>query len=260
MIGLRWGCVVDKFSQELGDDELLRYSRQILLDGWDMDAQIRLKCANVLLIGAGGLGCPVAQILTRAGVGQLHLIDHDVIDDSNLQRQVLFTKDDIGKPKATVAKTALERQNHLITITASTQKITPDNVKHLIDGYDLVIDGTDNFAVRDVINQACMSNHLPLLSNSAIGETGQIALFDGVGCYHCVFGGVGDDERNCANSGVLASTVAVIGSMTAQIALDYLGRGNNPIKGELLIWQGKTMRLQKLHYLKNPDCPVCAIF
>lgn len=250
---------MDKLASTLSDEELLRYSRQILLDGWDMDAQLRLKNARVLLIGMGGLGCPVAQTLARAGVGYLHLIDHDTIDDSNLQRQTLFAQDDIGKPKATTAKTALERQNHLIHINASVLKITTDSLDELLtDGYDLLIDGTDNFAVRDIINRACRQKGVPLLSNSAIGEVGQIALYTHeTGCYHCVFGEEVGDEMTCATSGVLGSTVAVIGAMTAQVALDFLGRGNNPIAGELLIWQGNAMSLKKVKFHSNPSCPIC---
>lgn len=247
-------------SQWLSDAELLRYSRQILLDGWDMDAQVRLKNSRVMIIGMGGLGCPVAQILARAGVGHLHLIDHDTVDDSNLQRQTLFTQDDIAKPKATTAQIALMHQNPLIKISSSVLKVTAQTLEEqLAEGYDLVIDGTDNFAVRDVINTACIRHGVVLLSNSAIAEVGQIALFTKqTGCYHCLFGDEMGDEMTCATSGVLASTVAVVGSITAQIALDFLGRGNNPIKGELLIWQGDRLNLKKLHYHKNPQCPICS--
>ena len=154
----------------LSDAELLRYSRQILLDGWDLDAQIRLKNAHVLIVGAGGLGCHVAQILVRAGVGKLDLIDHDVIDDSNLQRQVLFTKDDIGKSKAQTAKVALEHQNHWVDIRAHTTKVSDDTIDDYLvgQGVDLMIDCTDNFLVRDVLNRASVRHRCPLLSTSAI--------------------------------------------------------------------------------------------
>lgn len=243
---------------ELSDSELLRYARQILLDDWDITAQLNLKNANIAIIGVGGLGCPVSQILARAGVGRIHLIDHDVIDESNLQRQTLFTHHDVGKYKAQIAKNVLEIANPLIHIHASTQKITDDNIADVIKKVDLVIDCTDNFGVRDVINRYCVKNGLPLLSNSAIGEIGQIALFEpDTGCYQCVFGNDLGDENNCTNTGVLASTVNVIGSMTAQIALAFLGRGHNPIKHQLLIWQGKTLTLKKLQFHKNTDCSIC---
>ena len=245
---------------ELFEEELLRYSRQILLDDWDVDAQIRLKNSRALMIGMGGLGCPVAQTLARAGVGCLHLIDDDTIDDSNLQRQTLFNKDDIGKHKAHVAADRLNEQNHLINIHAHVIKLTDETIEDVfcLADFDLVIDCTDNFAARRLINQTCIAKNIPLLSNSAIAETGQIALFTAEsGCYHCLFGDRYDDEQNCATSGVLASTVAVVGSLTAQIALDYLGRTNNPIHAQLLLWQGRTMSLRKLNFQKNPNCPIC---
>lgn len=246
----------------LTDDELLRYSRQILLDDWDIDAQSRLKSSRVLLVGMGGLGCPVASVLVRAGVGYVHLLDFDVIDDSNLQRQTLFTAQDVGKSKAQTAQSVLQAQNTLITVAYDDIKITADNAVDIIERIrpDLVIDGTDNFTVRDILNQTCQSLGVPLLSNSAIAQTGQLALFtQETGCYHCVFGGEGNQTANCATSGVLASTVAVIGSLSAQVALDFLGRGNNPIAGELVLWQGQRLSLRKLKFTKNPNCPICKV-
>lgn len=249
-------------NNELTDDELLRYSRQILLDNWDIDAQLNLKKSRVLIVGAGGLGCPVLQILARAGVGFLHLADFDTIDDSNLQRQSLFFKDDIGKLKSQIASHRLKEHNEYVNIEHSEIKLTQDNSKDFLMSVhpDLVIDCTDNFKIRDILNQHCRALNLPLLSNSAIGEVGQIALFTSdTGCYHCLFGGQKGDEQNCVTSGVLASTVHIIGSMTAQIALDFLGRQHNPIKDTLLLWQGTTMSLQKIKFAKKSDCPVCQI-
>lgn len=246
---------------ELTNDELLRYSRQILLDDWDIDAQFCLKSARVLIIGVGGLGCPVAQILTRAGVGFIHIIDHDTIDDSNLQRQVLFNKNDIGKYKAQVAQSHLGEQNHLVKIKADIIRLTDANIYDIftVDKFDLMIDCTDNFTTRELLNRACITQNVPLLSSSATAEMGQIAIFDRqTGCHCCVFGEQISGENNCANSGVLASTVSVVGSMTAQIALDVLGRGHNPIRGQLLLWQGRQMNLCKLNFQKKPDCSICA--
>lgn len=247
-------------AEVLSDAELMRYSRQILLDGWDIDAQLKLKNSKVLIVGAGGLGCPVSQILVRAGVGYVHLLDFDVIDDSNLQRQTLFDADDVGKPKAQVACQKLKVQNEWVAVDFTHERLSASN----IDGFlahitpDLVIDCTDNFAVRDLLNQGCRKHQLPLLSNSAIGEVGQIALFTAdTGCYHCLFGDEAGDERTCATSGVLASTVATIGAMTAQVALDFLGREHNPIAGELLLWQGRTLSLRKVKFNKDEHCPVC---
>lgn len=269
MTELRWGFVMsdnDKkmTTSELSDNELMRYARQILLNDWDVDAQLRLKSSRVLIVGVGGLGCPVSQILARAGVGSMHLIDFDVVSRSNLQRQTLFRESDIGQPKVVVASRALAMHNEFINISHQDVELGADNITAIIggSGADLVIDCTDNFTSRYLINQTCRTLGLPLLSNSAIGEVGQIALFDKqTGCYECLFGQDKDDNssitQNCATSGVLSSTVSIIGSMSAQIALDYLGRGYNPIAHELLLWQGRTMTLQKMRFVTNKYCPLC---
>lgn len=245
----------------LTDKELLRYSRQILLDDWDLEAQIRLKNSTALIVGLGGLGCPVSQILARAGVGRLHLVDFDVIDESNLQRQTLFFEADVGKSKVKTAHKRLREHNELIAIDHTETKLTADNLPKLLAQVspDIVIDCTDNFSVRDLLNKSCRALGVPLLSNSAIGEVGQIALFTKeTGCYQCLFGEDEGDEQTCATSGVLASTVSVIGSMAAQVALDFLGRGRNPIAGKLVLWQGRTMSLRNVQFAQDNLCAVCS--
>ena len=254
---------------QLSDDELLRYARQILLDGWDMDAQLRLKSARVVMIGAGGLGCPASETLVRAGVGYVHLIDDDEIEASNLQRQTLFLPDDIGKPKALTAAAMLGRINPLIKACATVARLEEDNACALLDMAsgkpDLILDCTDNFATRDVINRISVRYQIPLLSASAIAMQGQLALFEpqlDTGCYHCVFGSVvldaAADERTCANSGVLASTTAVMGNLQANTALQYLGLTKNPLTNKLLIWDGSQMQQRLMGYRKDPECPVCS--
>lgn len=248
---------------ELSDNELMRYARQILLDDWDIDAQLNLKNSRVLIVGVGGLGCPLSQILARAGVGFIHLIDFDVISRSNLQRQTLFAEQDIGKLKVETASRVLRIHNEFIHVSENNVRLESDNIIDIFSGImpDLVIDCTDNFNARYLINRACQTLRLSLLSNSAIGEVGQIALFDEqTGCYECLFGEQISNNspiQNCATSGVLASTVSVIGSMSAQVALDFLGRGHNPIAGKLLLWQGKSMSLQKVQFHKNEQCLTC---
>lgn len=244
----------------LTDAELLRYSRQILLDGWDLDAQSRLSGSTVLVVGVGGLGCPVSQILARAGVGRLHLVDFDVIDESNLQRQTLFSKADVGQSKVKTAYEKLREHNELVAIEYTELRLDDGNLPQLLGRVSptLVIDCTDNFAIRDLLNQSCRAFGVPLLSNSAIGEVGQIALFTKeTGCYYCLFGDEQGDDQTCATSGVLGSTVSVIGSMSTQVALDFLGRNHNPIAGELLLWQGRTMTLRKVKFAKDEQCLVC---
>ncbi|GAA0804001.1 HesA/MoeB/ThiF family protein [Psychrobacter piscatorii] len=254
---------------QLSDDELLRYARQILLDGWDMDAQLRLKSAHVVMIGAGGLGCPASETLVRAGVGSVHLIDDDAIEASNLQRQTLFLPEDMGKPKALTAAAMLARINPLIVACGTVARLNEDNAYELLDMAsgkpDLLLDCTDNFATRDVINRISVRYEIPLLSASAIAMQGQLALFEphlDTGCYHCVFGSVeldeAADERTCANSGVLASTTAVMGNLQANTALQYLGLTKNPLTNKLLIWDGSQMQQRLMGYRKDPECHICS--
>ena len=253
---------------QLIDDELLRYARQILLDGWDMDAQLRLKSARVVVVGAGGLGCPASETLARAGTGQIHLIDDDLIEGSNLQRQTLFVSEDIGKPKALCAANRLTQINPFIHAQGTVARLTQDNASQLLElagaKPDLLLDCTDNFATRDIINRISVHHQIPLLSASAIGMQGQLALFEPqlqTGCYHCVFGApsdsADDDARTCANSGVLASTTAVMGSLQANAALQYLGLTKNPLTGKLLLWDGSRMQQRLMGYRRDAKCPVC---
>lgn len=256
-------------TEQLLDSELLRYARQILLDGWDIDAQLRLKSSRVVIIGAGGLGCPASETLVRAGLGQIHLIDDDVIEASNLQRQTLFLPEDIGQFKAETAATMLERINPLITARGTVTRLSKDNADELLDiaagKPDLLLDCTDNFATRDMINRMSVRYQIPLLSASAIAMQGQLALFEphlNTGCYHCVFGSVvadeEADERTCANSGVLASTTAIMGNLQANAALQYLGLTKNPLTNKLLIWDGRQMQQRLMGYRQDPECPVCS--
>ena len=256
-------------TEMLGDAELLRYARQILLDGWDIDAQLRLKASRVVMIGAGGLGCPASETLVRAGLGQVHLIDDDVIEASNLQRQTLFLPEDIGKPKALTAAQMLSKINPLIDARGTVARLSEDNAYELLDMAsgkpDLLLDCTDNFAARDIINRISVRYQIPLLSASAIAMQGQLALYEpqlNTGCYHCVFGSVipdaEADERTCANSGVLASTTAIMGNLQANAALQYLGLTKNQLTNKLLIWDGSQMQQRLMGYRRDAHCPICA--
>ena len=256
-------------AKQLLDEELMSYARQILLDGWDIDAQLRLKASRVVMIGAGGLGCPASETLVRAGVGQIHLIDDDVIEVSNLQRQTLFLPEDVGKHKAITAVQMLEKINPLISARATVARFSEDTAYELLgmasSKPDLLLDCTDNFATRDIINRMSVRYQIPLLSASAIAMQGQLALYEpqlNTGCYHCVFGSiVADteaDERNCANSGVLASTTAIMGNLQANAALQYLGLTKNPLTNKLLIWDGSQMQQRLMGFRQDPECPVCA--
>ena len=271
----------------LTDKELMRYSRQVLLDGWDIDAQLRLKNSRIVIIGAGGLGCPAAETLARAGVGSIHLIDDDVIEISNLQRQTLFVPQDLGQPKAQVAANRLLMINELIEVSYEVARVERHNAAALLKlpdklgtaqdadtlaaTPDLLLDCTDNFAIRELLNRISVASAIPLLSASAIGMTGQLALYQpaqSLGCYHCVFGdsiastmraseNEASLEQNCANSGVLASTTAIMGTLQANAALQYLGLQTNPLKQQLLLWDGLRMRQRNIRYRQDPACPIC---
>ena len=255
--------------QSLTDDELLLYSRQVLLDGWDIDAQLRLKYARVVMIGAGGLGCPASETLVRAGLGRVHLIDDDMIEISNLQRQSLFLPEDIGQPKALTAAAMLGKINPLITAYGTVARLDENNACELLEiesgEPDLLLDCTDNFATRDMINRISVRYEIPLLSASAIAMEGQLALFEprlNTGCYHCLFGGatIIDDSANtrtCANSGVLASTTAIMGNLQANAALQYLGLTKNPLTNKLLLWDGSRMQQRLMGYRQDKNCTVC---
>lgn len=245
--------------EDLSDAELLRYSRQILLPEWDVDAQLKLANARVLMIGAGGLGNPAAQILVRAGLGFLRLIDFDTIEESNLQRQFLFQSADVGQLKVEAAAQALRQMNPWTQVEAINLKVNAGNLPALLQDIDVVLDGSDNFATRDAVNKACVETGVPLLSAAAIGLQGQLAFFQPQqGCYRCVFpDGVQDDTRQCAESGVLASTTAVMAGLQAHHALLYLGLGKVPLLNRLLVWDGLSMQQRLLRFGKDPQCAVC---
>lgn len=243
----------------LNDAQLLRFSRQILLAEWDIDAQQKLASARVLMIGMGGLGCPAAMSLTRAGLGFLRIVDFDTVDESNLQRQTLFNAQDIGQPKVLAAKSALNQINPWIEIDALQDRVNADNLPALLANIDLVLDGSDNFATRDAVNKACVDAKVPLLSTAAIGFEGQMTLIlPDHACYRCLFQDAPEeDARRCADTGVLATTTAVMGAMQAHTALLFLGMGNTNLSERLLLWDGLDLSQRQIRYQKDPECPIC---
>ncbi len=248
-------------AKPMNDDQLLRFSRQILLAGWDIDAQQKLSAARVLMIGMGGLGCTATMSLTRAGLGFLRIVDFDTVDDSNLQRQTLFNYQDIGQPKVVAAQNTLRQMNPWIKIEALQAHVQEKNLPLLLKDIDLVLDGSDNFATRDLVNKACVDTRIPLLSAAAIGFEGQMTLIlPDNACYRCLFQDIPDEEdaRHCSDTGVLATTVAVMGSMQAHMALLFLGMGVTSLAERLLLWDGLGFNQRQIHYQKDPNCPICA--
>ena len=245
---------------ELTESELHLYSRQILLDGWDIDAQEKLKLANILIIGSGGIGCTTAELLARAGVGKITLIDADIIEMSNLQRQIAFIEQDIGFYKSEILAKRLRQINPFIQVKSYTVKLDETNAQALISQQDLILDGCDNFTTRYLVNQICTQLNVPLISASAIGFQGQLFMVEGdSACYECLFPREQhiSESFRCADSGVLATTPNVMASLQAHHALLYLGLGSTPLKQKLMLWDGLTMKQRILTFEKETDCPNC---
>ena len=245
---------------ELNDDEMHLYSRQILLDGWDIEAQEKLKLANVLIVGCGGIGCTSAELLARAGVGQITLIDADTIEISNLQRQIAYVEENIGFYKSEILAKRLKQINTHIRIESYSSKLDKSNAEQLISTQDLVLDGCDNFTTRYLVNQICTQLNVPLISASAIGFQGQLFMVEGdSACYECLFPKEehANESLRCADSGVLATTPNVMASLQAHHALLYLGLAKTPLKQKLLLWDGLSMKQRLLAFEKDIDCSVC---
>ncbi len=244
------------------DLELLRYSRQIMLPEFDVAGQERLLASRVLVVGLGGLGSPIALYLAAAGVGMLVLADGDQVDESNLQRQVAHSEEDIGRNKAESAAAACTAINGGATVVPLAYHLSGERMAGQVAAADLVVDATDSFLARLELNQACIAAGKPLLSGAAIGSEGQLTLFDvaaGTGCYRCLYPD-GADEQNlsCSENGVLAPVVGVIGSLQALEAVKYLANYGEPLRGRLLLLDGWSMQWREVRLTAVPDCPHCS--
>jgi len=245
---------------KMDDDQLNRYSRQILLPEIDIDGQAKLLNARVLIIGAGGLGSNVAQTLVSAGVGKLTLCDHDEVELSNLQRQPLFDSSQIGQKKVTAAKHRLSQINTDTAIEIIDDRMTNALIENIIDGYDLVLDCTDNYETRVAINQAAVQSKIPLIAAAAIRFEGQIMTFLNQGdgpCYSCLQAQIPIADVACRDVGVLASNVIMIASIQAQLSLKYLLGVGRLTDGRLLLVDGLADSFQSFHIKRSADCPCC---
>lgn len=245
---------------ELTEDELHFYSRQILLDAWDLDAQQALKNKQILIVGAGGIGCTTAMLLARAGVGRMSIIDPDHVEISNLQRQMAFDLQDIGQPKAQALAQRLRSINPHIIVDAYVAALNEQNAQDMIRHQDLVLDGCDQFSIRYLVNQVCVTNQVPLISASAMGLEGQLfMMLPSSNCYACIFPpeDAADEHLRCAHSGVLSTTPNIMASLQAHHALLYLGLGQTPLSGKLLLWNGISMQQRILNVDKDENCPCC---
>lgn len=246
----------------LSDDQLLRYSRQIMLPQVDITGQERLLASRVLVIGMGGLGCPVALYLAAAGVGELTLADGDEVELSNLQRQVAHTESDCGRLKVDSVADSIADLNSATRVQRVPQHLQGELLRQQVAAVDLVVDATDNFSTRLEINLACIALQRPLVSGAAIRSEGQIAVIDtakGTPCYHCIYPQAqSDEDLSCSESGVLAPMVGVIGSLQALEAVKMLAGYGEPLLGQLLLIDGWSLQVQRIKLQKNPLCPHCS--
>ena len=245
------------------DEQLLRYSRQIMLPEMDVAGQQRLLDSSVLILGAGGLGSPVALYLAAAGVGRLLIADDDRVDLSNLQRQILHSEADIDQPKVVSAQRSLRAMNADTVIEPLHERLDPAAMQRLLAGgdIDLVVDASDNFQTRFAINQACVSTRVPLVSGAAIRMEGQVSVFDqrrdDSPCYRCLYRTVGDEDTSCATNGVMAPLVGIIGSVQAMEAVKLLAGIGQSLVGRLLLLDATNLQWRELRLPRDPDCPVC---
>lgn len=246
---------------ELTDEEALRYNRQIVLRGFDFDGQEALKSAKVLIVGVGGLGCSASQYLSAAGVGQLTLLDFDTVSLSNLQRQILHRDTTIGQPKVLSAKTTLTAINPHVEIKMVEALLDDDKLNTLISEHMIVLDCTDNVAIREQLNRLCFQQRKPLISGAAIRMEGQISVFTYQAdepSYRCLSHLFGDSALSCVEAGIMAPVVGTIGTLQAIEAIKYLtGYGEN-LKGKVLIFDAMQMKFREFNLPKNPHCDVCS--
>jgi molybdopterin-synthase adenylyltransferase len=244
------------------DDQLLRYSRHILLDEVGIDGQERISNAHALVIGAGGLGSPVALYLGSAGVGHITLVDHDTVDLTNLQRQIAHTTERIGQPKVESARQALAAINPHVRVSALQHRADAALLEQLVPQADVVLDCSDNFSTRQAVNASCVRHHKPLVSGAAIRFDGQISVYDtrdgASPCYACVFPPDADfEETRCATMGVFAPLVGIIGTLQAAEALKLLCGVGTSLAGRLLMLDGRAMEWTEVRLPRHAGCPVC---
>ena len=246
----------------MNDEQLLRYSRHILLNELGVEGQERLLHSRALVIGAGGLGSPVALYLGSAGVGHITLVDHDHVDATNLQRQIAHTMARVGEPKAHSARDAIAEINPDVQVTPVLQRADAALLNTLVPQADVVLDCTDNFATRHAVNRACVAHGKPLVSGAAIRFDGQISVYDNrrgdLPCYACVFPeSAAFEETRCATMGVFAPLVGIIGTLQAAEAIKLLCGIGTSLAGRLLMLDGRGMEFTEVRIARQPHCAVC---
>jgi molybdopterin/thiamine biosynthesis adenylyltransferase/rhodanese-related sulfurtransferase len=239
---------------------LTRYARQMVLPGWGAAGQARLAAAKVLVVGAGGLGSPAALYVAAAGVGTVGIVDDDRVDLSNLHRQVLYTMKDLGSPKAAAACERLAALNPDITVVAHQERLTPANASALIARYDVVVNGSDNFPTRYLVNDAAVLQRKPVVDAAVLRFEGQLAVYrPGYGCYRCLFPvpPPPDSAPSCDAAGILGAVAGVLGSLQAVETLKILAGLDSETSGRLLLFDALTLSWRTVRWTRNPACPVC---
>jgi len=246
----------------LTDEQLLRYSRHIMLPDVDINGQETWLNSSVLVLGLGGLGSPVAMYLAAAGIGELVLVDDDEVELSNLQRQIAHHSKRIGQAKVDSARNTVTALNPDVKVRTIFSRLSEDKLASLVATVDLVVDCTDNFSTRFAINRACFKHKKPLVSGAAIRLEGQVAVYDPVNpespCYQCLYKEGDNEDLTCSESGVLSPVVGIIGSIQALEALKLLASVGHSLAGRLLLLDAKSMEWRSLKLRKDPGCPVCS--
>ncbi len=245
----------------MNDNQLLRYSRQIMLPQIDIEGQEKLLNAQILIIGSGGLGAPASLYLAAAGIGTLTLYDDDAVDLSNLQRQITHYTSDIGTDKVISTQQTLNKINPDTQVIAVKQRLLGKQLEKEVRCADVVLDCSDNFSTRFAINRACVKHKTPLVSGAAIRFEGQISIFaadENAPCYNCLYAENGEDMQNCATNGVLSPITGIIGSMQALEAMKLILEIGENLAGRLLLLDGLNMEWQSMKLKKNKTCPTCS--
>ena len=251
-------------SSAMNDDQLLRYSRHILLAEFGIEGQQRLRAAHALVVGAGGLGCPAALYLAASGIGRLTLADSDRVDLTNLQRQILYRTDSVGAPKVDAARAALSALNPDVEIETLAVRVDANSIGKLVSGSDIVLDCSDNFATRHAINRACAQHARPLVSGAAIRFDAQLMVFDlrkpDAPCYACLFPEDGEvEEVQCSVMGVFAPMTGAVGALQAMEAVKLLAGVGESLSGRLLLFDAKSAEWRTVRVTKDPGCAVCSV-
>jgi molybdopterin/thiamine biosynthesis adenylyltransferase len=245
------------------DEQLLRYSRQIMLPQMDVAGQQKLIDATVLIVGMGGLGCPAAMYLAAAGVGHLIIADDDLVELTNLQRQVAYSQSMIGEPKVVASQQTLLGLNPDLKITALQKRLEGSELSEAVGQADLIVDACDNFTTRFAINSACIEHGKPLVSGAAIRMEGQVTVFDSRNptspCYQCLYSQGDDEDASCSENGVMAPLVGIIGSVQAMEAIKLLTGIGESLTGRLLLLDASTLQWREMRLPRDSSCGACGV-